>query len=363
MGVKLPAFEVGKGYDSGRVRLNDQTLKVLRDEANPSNAKKRLNGNYDLFHGDSKTTVTPEGSQTASPALDRYSVHAAMSINGYHPHFQYEKDAEGNMLEVETQGTGKHEGRVFKNPHIHKLVPDQLKEVEDFSSKLVGEREAIETFLRYCSTHQATFLCGHNITTFDIPFLKHRMQYHGIEGGLPEKSFDTLYYARQVLVPALQSLDALADSLSTSEAGKEQVAAVRKVLAGLRKEDGYVSGKLQDLAGAFKVQGDIAHDAMEDVRSNIRVLKSMNDFLHNFRDALESEPVKSYFEARKTEALANQLMGDARGQQDVYDEKARDEVNKELMRKNKWMSKEEILADARKRVHPEPLKTRQGEHL
>jgi DNA polymerase III epsilon subunit-like protein len=300
----------------------------------------RLTGiNLGKLHAETKKSpgriTQPDGSQVETSGVGSFDVHMPLAINGYHPHFGFEVDEEGNEKTYQVAGTGRHEGRIFTNKHLKKLSAEQLNDVIRHShgnlsdeqiqellenpaaSSIEGvdalkkEYEVLQRFVNFVKKAGAEGVMGHNIRDFDIPFLRHRLQRYGIEDPFKTlKIYDTLIFARTAFVPVLKSLAAALQIVGESEESNEVLRVAKFLQEG---GGGKVSSKLQDLVEALQVHDDsnIAHNSLGDVRANIKVLEALEKFIEKYSGILNDSASQPSYDVEKQKALQSQLKYDA----------------------------------------------------
>lgn len=240
--------------------------------------------------------------ESVDKPLKGYSPHGALAINQYHPHFQPEIDpATGEQIVDEVTGDN---GTVYKNKRFKRLTPGQLREVKRHSDALPEEEDVLKEFQGFCAKHNVKGYIGHNIQSFDIPFINSRLELYNLPTLHDAPLYDTVVFSRMAFIPALQTLKYLSDSIKADTDGDEnEVDRIYKILA---KGGPHVSSQLQDLREALGVAGGTAHDAMGDVETNVLVLRALDDFMDTYARTLEKE-LSSVHGGNQQDAMENSL--------------------------------------------------------
>ena len=83
------------------------------------------------------------------------------------------------ILDIETTSLSPDDGEILAIGLLSKSI-DGTKTYKCFSQKTSKERELLCDFIDYIKESDPDLICGHNIFSFDIPFIVSRLQHHGL---------------------------------------------------------------------------------------------------------------------------------------------------------------------------------------
>jgi DNA polymerase III alpha subunit (gram-positive type) len=134
------------------------------------------------------------------------------------------------------------------------------------NAEKLDEKEALIEFEKFLDRYQNVVILAHN-ATFDMKVIAARRKLHGLPPMKKYPVLDTVNISRFFFIPALQALE------TNPEA--------KQVLDGLLAKTKYksYSSSLGKLGQALGVKIDGWHDAKEDVKMLMQVLKKIIEFL------------------------------------------------------------------------------------
>lgn len=215
--------------------------------------------------------------------LDDTSLHWVLALNQHSPEFKFKKDIPGTP-EEETKGAvligedqdGEDLYREFNIPQ--KLTEEELDRLLERQAEYLTEEQALRSLAEWWDSRKNDVcVFGHNVLTFDVPFIRNRGNLYGLSyAEVP--LIDTLWLNRLLIIPLLVTI-------------KRSLPVGDKITGwynGLHVHGKKFLSSLQTLRQVFGLGGEEgAHTAKEDVRVTIALLKFQRWFLENL-----SPPVK-----------------------------------------------------------------------
>lgn len=204
------------------------------------------------------------------------SLHWVLAFNHYHPLLQLTEEKavtklsrdDGTQFDFEYNVAGK-----LSDKGLLAFLKDQ--------KNLPTQKDMLRKYMGWVVKQgKIAAAIGHNVHTFDKPFLNYILEdIYGLDKwGIGV--IDTMWIARLLLVPAIYTLE---------DQGIEEAIILRMRLEK-RRGSHNISSKLQDLRRVFKIDGGLAHDALGDTLSNVGVLKAIAAFLLKYREELLRDP-------------------------------------------------------------------------
>jgi DNA polymerase III epsilon subunit-like protein len=269
---------------SSHIDLNEDVYKALEEESVEGHSKKLEELGLEQYKGQ------------LSPHVD--SAHWLLAYNSHHPHNKWEEDENGNPVEEQMHGSKGPLYADLKNPDGSKAVDEQGNTLPDTSkprmyrvpkrlsleeinaikedAKVHGqptEKEALIKLVEWIKSLGDLVVCGHNVMVFDWVFLNERLAFYGLPKLSEVRFFDTMWVARLVFIPALETIVEISEDFDIEGDTAE------KVLEILKGSKSKPSSSLQSLRSALKISGGAAHTALGDVETTIELLHKLHKFI------------------------------------------------------------------------------------
>lgn len=154
----------------------------------------------------------------------------------------------------------------YKKPDLHPRDALKMTGYDTPNAEKLDEKEALLEFEKFLDGFQNVVILAHN-ATFDMKVIAARRKFHGLPPMKRYEVLDTVNISRFFFIPAMQAL--------------ETVPEVKTVLDGLLAKTKYksYSSSLGKLGQALGVKVDGWHDAKEDVKMLMQVMKKIIEFL------------------------------------------------------------------------------------
>jgi DNA polymerase III alpha subunit (gram-positive type) len=154
----------------------------------------------------------------------------------------------------------------YGKPDLHPRDALKMTGYDVPNAEKLDEKEALIEFEKFLDRYQNVVILAHN-ATFDMKVIAARRKLHGLPPMKRYPVLDTVNISRFFFIPALQALE------TNPEA--------KQVLDGLLAKTKYksYSSSLGKLGQALGVKIDGWHDAKEDVKMLMQVLKKIIEFL------------------------------------------------------------------------------------